>query len=521
MSAEALALTQPFPRRWPPANPVVIDRAGLPVDVSGRVWRLNAPSGSKVLNWDLVKLPKGEVLDAFRCFIVHQIKTNSSWTTYNTFNRALTLLHTPAALGAAETGAPIPYLAFSEARAALGSKNSWQLHEGRMLYRWCRRQRFTQFSADVEDMADRLVLGGNPKGRAVRSHHPDEGPLTVQEVASIVSALKAHRLQGTIPIVEQAAVILCLALGSNASQFASLREEDLMPIRVDGETTGYILNVPRHKKGHRHLRAAFRRRKLNTFMGGIINDLCEFNRAQPHPGDNFSRPLFRRDTPSHMRGNIEEEWLYHHSADEFTSILQRAIARLGVMGRDGKPLKVTTRRMRYTFATRMVNNGASRAAVADALDHSDLQHVPVYWDVHSDIVEHLDRAVAMALAPRAQALSGIVRNEAEAVRGDEKGSRRHLADPAAGKFEPIGTCGSFSFCNITAPYACYTCIKFQAWMDGPHEDVLHQLLRAREWRADQGLDPKIVGIEDELIGAVANTIHRIDAIRRQGAAAND
>jgi integrase len=482
---------------------------------------LNSPAGSKVLNWGLVKLPEGEVLDAFRCFVVHQIKTLSVWTTYNTFNRALILLHTPSAMQAAATGSTIPYLAFSEARAALGPKQSWKLHEGRMLYRWCRRQRFDQFSVDVEDMANRLVLGGNPKGRSVRSLDPDKGPLTVQEVASVVSALKAHRLRGTIPILEQAAVILCLALGSNASQFAALREEDLMPIRVDGETTGYILSVPRHKKGHRRVRAAFRRRKLNTFMGGIINDLCTSNRSEPHPCDNFSRPLFRRQTPGHVRGNLEEEWLYHYSGQEFTELLQRAIARLGVKGRDGTPLKVTTRRMRYTFATRMVNNGASRAAVADALDHSDLQHVPVYWDVHSDIVEHLDRAVAMALAPRAQALSGIVRSESDAVRGDEKGSRRHLADPAAGKFEPIGNCGSFSFCNIIAPYACYTCVKFQAWMDGPHEDVLGQLLRAREWRADQGLDPNIVGIEDELIWAVANTIYRIEVIRRQEAAAND
>lgn len=519
MNAEVLAL--PIARRWPPANPVVIDRAGLPVDVSGPVWRLNAPSGSKVLNWNVVKVPEGEVLDAFRCFIVHQIRTMSPQTAFNTFNRALILLHTPAVMSAAASGAVIPYLAFSEAGAALGSKKSWQLHEGRMLYRWCRRQRFDQFSADVEDMANRLVLGGNPKGRAVRSLDPDEGPLTTQEVASIVSALKAGRLAGTIPIVEQVSIILCLALGSNASQFASLREEDLIPIRVNEETTGYILSVPRHKKGHERMRTAFRRRKLNTFMGGIINELCESNRAQPHPGDNFSRPLFRRETPDHARGNVGEEWLYHYSAEEFTDLLQKAIARLGVSGRDGKPLKVNTRRMRYTFATRMVNNGASRAAVADALDHSDLQHVPVYWDVHSDIVEHLDRAVAMALAPRAQALSGIIRSEAEAMRGDEKGSRRHLADPAAGKFEPIGNCGSFSFCNITAPYACYTCVKFQAWMDGPHEDVLQQLLRSREWRADQGLDPKIVGIEDELIGAVANTIHRIEVMRLQQGAAND
>ena len=192
-----------------------------------------------------------------------------------------------------------------------------------------------------------------------------------------------------------------------------------------------------------------------------------------------------------------------------------------MLGRDGNLLEVTTRRFRYTFASRMVNNGASRAAVADALDHSDLQNVPVYWEIHSDIVEHLDRAMAMSLAPRAQAFAGIVRDEHDAIRGGEKGSRRFLVDHTARRFAPVGTCGSFSFCNITAPYACYTCVKFQAWMDGPHDDVLAQLILEREERQLQGLDPKIVGIEDQLIVAVAGVIKRIEDIRARQMAAND
>ncbi len=503
-------------RRWPPAKTLVIDRAGLPVEVSGQIWRLNSPSGEKVLNWDLVKLPEGQLLDAFRCFMVHQIVSTSAWTTYNTFSRVLHLLHTRAAMAAASDGNALPYLAFSEARANLGTERSYLLHEGRMMYRWCRRQRFEQFTADVEDRLNDLVIGGNSKGRAVRSQDATEGPLTNEEVANIITALKAARLEGTIPLTEQAALVLCLATGSNPSQYAALREDDLLPIEVDGVTTCYILNIPRHKKGEERLRASFRRRKLNTLFGGIVQDLCKQNRANPNAGDNFSRPLFRRDTPAHSRGNIEDEWLYHISAIEFTKLVQSAITRLGVLDRKGLPLEVTTRRFRYTFASRMVNNGASRAAVADALDHSDLQNVPVYWEIHSDIVEHLDRAMAMALAPRAQAFAGIVRDESDAIRGDEKGSRRFLVDPVARRFEPVGTCGSFSFCNITAPYACYTCIKFQAWMDGPHDEVLSQLIFAREERSLQGLDPKIVGIEDQLIMAVAGVIKRIEEIRTSG-----
>lgn len=511
-------------RRWPLSNPIVIDRAGLPVNVSGKDWHLNYPSGQIKLNWDLVHLDDSEILDAFKLFIVHELRTKAPKTVLNSFNRIRELIHTPAAIEAARTGAILPYLAFSQARESLGADSAWKLHDCRMFYRWSRSQRFKQFDADVETRIGALVFGGNEKGRAVRSRDIHDGPLAVDEVANIISALKAARLKGNIPIKQQAAIVLCLATGSNSAQYAAMRTEDLRPIIVDGVTTAYILDVPRHKKGHDVLRAEFRSRKLNTFFGRIIEDLCEASAAQSQFKLKFegtSRPLFERAKPSKSRGNLDEIWLYHISTEEFCRLLQKAIKTLAVNAQDGNPLKVTTRRFRYTLATRMINNGASQEAIADALDHSDLQNVSVYWEINSDIVEHLDRAMTRALAPRAQALAGIVRTEADAVRGNDKGSRRFLADAVTRKLEPIGSCGSFSFCNINAPYACYTCVQFQAWMDGPHEDVLSQLLRAREERSMRKLDPKIIGIEDELILAVANVILRIEQMRQQDMVAND
>lgn len=512
MTALSLDNLARLERRWPPADTTVIDRAGLPVDVSGSVWRLNSPIRAMRLNWSLVHTHDGAILDGFKCFIVNEIRTASSSSVFNAFNNCMHLLHTPAAMKASLTGNILPYLAFSQAREQLG-EDGWQLHYGRMMYHWCRTQLFDQFCPDVDSKIRKMNIGGNAKGRAVRSRDPNKGPLTAEEVANIMSALRAGRAAGTIPIEEQAALVLCLATGSNPGQYVSMREEDLQPVKADGQTVSYILHVPRHKKGHEHLRADFRARKLNTYMGGIIEDLCSSNRANPHSGDNVSRPLFRKEKSSDSRGNVTEEWLHHCTSPDFTNLLQRAIERLGVKSRNGEPLRVTTRRFRYTFASRMVNNGASKAALADALDHSDLQHVGVYWEIHSDIVDHLDRALSLALAPRAQAFAGIVKSEAEAVRGGEKGSRRYLTDAGSRRFEPIGTCGSHSFCNITAPYACYTCVKFQAWMDGPHEDVLSQLLTAREQRSRQNLDAKIVGIEDQLIMAVAGVITRIETMR--------
>lgn len=291
-----------------------------------------------------------------------------------------------------------------------------------------------------------------------------------------------------------------------------MREEDFVPLRSQDELAGWIIQVPRHKKGDVHSRAAFRRRKLNGLFGEIVRDLIESNASCHGYSYSSTRPLFRK-RGQRLRRLLDNEWQNHVTASTFTKRLKEAVERLGTRSRSGELLYVTCRRFRYSLATRMVQNGASQAAVGDALDHSDLQNVSVYWEISSDIVEHLDGAMSLALAPHAQAFAGIVGNEGEAIRGSDPSSRRYFIDPATQQLEAVGTCGHFGFCNITAPLACYACVKFQAWMDGPHQEVLDMLLRRRESRRELGLHPKMVGIEDELISAVQNTLARIEAMR--------
>jgi hypothetical protein len=139
--------------------------------------------------------------------------------------------------------------------------------------------------------------------------------------------------------------------------------------------------------------------------------------------------------------------------------------------------------------------------------------IRVYFDIKSDIVEKLDRAMALALGPLAKAFLGhVVGHEAQAVRGDRPSSRVYRANKSERAFDPIGTCGSFSFCGLVAPLACYTCVNFQPWTDAPHDKVLEDLLADRDRREREGLDEKIVRIHDQTILAVADVIKRIEAI---------
>ncbi|KWF27850.1 hypothetical protein WT56_18840 [Burkholderia pseudomultivorans] len=233
----------------------------------------------------------------------------------------------------------------------------------------------------------------------------------------------------------------------------------------------------------------------------------------------FMPAMFRLDEPRRVTATVPDfaadsiRW----STAAFGEALRRVANRLDLYARDGSRLYLTPRRLRYTFATRLVQDGASQVLLADALDHTDLQHVMVYYNARADIVVKLDRAMAIKLAPWAQAFMGtLVKGESRAIRGHDPASRIRHFDSRTGRLDGVGTCGSFGFCGLAAPIACYTCAKFQPWLDGPHELVLEALLADRDAHLQRGADPKMTQARDLTITAVADVITRCEEMKRGG-----
>jgi hypothetical protein len=158
--------------------------------------------------------------------------------------------------------------------------------------------------------------------------------------------------------------------------------------------------------------------------------------------------------------------------------------------------------------------GHGELVIAELLDHTDIQNVGVYVQATPEIVERIDRAMAMHLAPLAQAFAGvIIADESEATRKGDPTSR--ICDPRIdSSMKPMGNCGKYAFCGSLAPISCYTCRSFQPWLDGPHEAVLNHLILERE-RLLVGSDIRIASINDRTILAVAEVVHRCEAIRAE------
>jgi hypothetical protein len=118
--------------------------------------------------------------------------------------------------------------------------------------------------------------------------------------------------------------------------------------------------------------------------------------------------------------------------------------------------------------------------------------------------------MALQLARYAQAFQGVlVDREADAVRGADLSSRIKF------KGQNMATCGQYGFCGANVPIPCYTCNHFQPWLDGPHEEVLADLLSEREHVLETTADITMVAVNDRTILAVINVIQRCEARRAE------
>jgi integrase len=370
---------------------------------------------------------------------------------------------------------------------------------------------------DAIHALSQLRIKGNRKGKAVATLDPIKGPFTEIERQAIMVGLEEAFANQRISCEDYLLTCLFSLLGQRPIQYASLKLCDvLLSLNTHGERL-YFLNVPRAKQRNKLRRSEFKMRPLIPQVGEVL--LAHVNAVRQR----FDRPEYRDMLPdisnaplfpSLEQDNDAPGFQYHMRGKDMTNSLKATVKKLNVISeRTGKPIHINGYRFRYTVGTNAALEGHGELVIAEILDHSDTQHVQVYVKSTPAIIDRIDRAVAMKLAPMAQAFAGkIIRVESEATRGDDPRSR--IRDP---KIEPsmkcMGSCGHFGFCGFAAPIACYTCPSFEPWLDGPHEAVLAYLLKDRA-RVLEGSGKRMASVNDRTILAVAEVIQRCDTIMK-------
>lgn len=353
---------------------------------------------------------------------------------------------------------------------------------------------------------------GNQKGAAVRQRDPVEGPFSEDEYTALYKAVDFAYGTGDIPRWAAVLTRLLFACGGRISQYASLKLRDFKV-----EEGVFILNLPQAKTRLSHFRASFLEFRLSPQTGRLVLEHIDSYRAMGFDQDApffLESEIMRRGPRLHIRPG-EDPFFGHCTRDALAAAFKRTVSEIAptTSRLDFAPIPIKTKRFRSTFATRLAEEGAGRAEIAERLGHVDLQHVDVYFEGSPIIVENIDKALSQLLAPLARAFKGrVVEDEEHSTQRGASGSR--IVDFRVST-KPIASCASQGQgCAFSKPVACYTCFRFEPWLDGPHESVLNRLEQEREkWAHDE----RMAAINDTAIEAVREVMAECAHLRAQSA----
>lgn len=415
--------------------------------------------------------------------------------------------------------------AISEAR---GKHRLWALYRPIQWYIWC-AENYPEvgYSVMYAQELESLEIPGNPKGEAVRQEDPDRGPLHRSlELQLIINALRKDESRIYAHLQQKAAVALSIAFGRNPANLTFLKETDLVDMTPDTDMLCYVLKMPRIKKRQIAPRDDVVDEYLEPGIAEHVLALVDASRHKQLYVDvdgsviKVAKPLFINSTKNSYA--IESKrWddAYNMMSTGIAGLIKSFIKRHNIISPiTGELMHVTPRRLRYTLATGLAAEGISKRELARILDHTDTQHVNVYFEMAGKIVEHLDKAAAKDFSKYLNFFKGkLIDSDGEAVNGERDDKHLMFVDEQNPTDQAdIGVCGESSVCHLDPPYSCYLCPKFQPYRFADHEHVLECLLAGREERLKKYENARL-GIQlDEVIAAVAQVVQLCKKGERNG-----
>jgi integrase len=413
--------TQRVPRDH--AGPVVAP-APLPVEVRVRdggafspkadVWAFR--TATSTLSFNFQQLPDCSVhfVRGLKAALVWYAEHRSAHSMFNMFNRMKHLLKHLSA-GTRDQIVEITAEDILNYRASLSASRQFYLSSlAGFLRRW-RELGYPGVSTRAIDLLDDLRLRGNIKGAAVRTLDPHNGPYSDIELEAIQEATVSAYATGRIELSAFVVVWLFMLLGARPSQIALLKVADFSVVSSTDGTQVFTLRVPRVKQRGPEARQERTERIIAPQIGSAIEKHIAALKSFPvSDQEKGQMPLF----PAERRDVSHPSAACHLTPGQLGSWLAEVVADFSITSeRTGKLLHVSATRFRRTLGTRAAMEGHGELIIAELLDHTDTQNVGVYVEARPDIVDRIDKAVALKLAPMAQAFAGLlVLDEVDAER---------------------------------------------------------------------------------------------------------
>lgn len=484
-------------------------RDGFKFDPRPDLWRLSSLQTRSII-YDFAKVPVlSRALTHFlKLTVLDVLEKQSVSHAQNLWGRFLAFYRMTFSEGGTER-AIIDIADLMNYRATLRPSTDWKLGSVRVLLKRAIALGYPVVTDEAFDYLCHAVIPQNPKGTHVRTLDPGRGAFTTLELQRLNAALNDGYVDDRVDLADYTLCHLMLAYGMRARQIAAMKESDLIAIQGADGTRIFTVRIPRAKQRGALAREYFTVRACDRRLGELVERMISSNssfKSKNTDGQILDWPLFMVSRRGEVPG-----FAHHRTATELSARIQQIFERL-------VPLHANPKRFRHTLAKRAHDDGADIYVIAQLLDHSDTQSAGVYTEGSPDIVDRLNRSMVMELAPVAMAFAGVLISRPN-IDTEQAGPARRIHDralPGGNGSTPLGNCGRHGFCTLVRPIACYTCRNFRPWDDGPHLEVLDKLLEDREARRAKGYEPRIFGLHDLAITAVARVVQLCAASRATG-----
>lgn len=500
-----------------PKESKLITREGKEVDISSDTWQLPYSTRDySTLNFNkIINIHMKDALKSYTEDRLRRVSTHAGYTIFHDVWRKIFRYwdeEKSKREGVDSYLIELFELAINRTRAR---RKLERIYRPVQWYIWCAENcPENGFSEEYAQELEALEIPGGPRGEAVRMEDPVSGPLhKTLELPLLISALKSDESKEMEHLQQKVVVALSIAFGRNPANLTFLKESDLTALTPHEEDPCFVLKMPRIKKRFINPRDDLLDEYLDPQFGQLVEELIALN--QPilleFAGKEFVKPE-ERPLLINKKGNQaaikshDIDHVFNMTSRDISGLITAFVKRHNIISPlTGELMHVTPRRLRYTLATGLAAEGVSRRELARILDHSDTQHVHVYFEMAGKVVAHLDKATAKGFAHYLSFFKGkLIDSDNEAVNGTRDDKHLIFID----EFNPedqsdIGVCGESSVCHLDPPYSCYLCPKFQPYRHADHEHVLECLLANRQERLEKYENARL-GIQlDEVIAAVA------------------
>ncbi|MDO6547337.1 site-specific integrase [Pseudoalteromonas carrageenovora] len=414
-------------------------------------------------------------------------------------------------------------------KATLKKENQYKLGYIRAFLLDWHDKNFKGIDKDAVELLTSLRLSGNTKGKAVALGCPHSGAYSFEEQVDFINWYVDAYTDNLISLTDYAFIIALQQTGARPVQLTYLYFGDLITRTEDG-TEHFDVKLPNAKKRDQPIRSSFQLKEavgedlilaLTTHARYSIKYVEEYfgiklslkqkklvpifiNKREVKLLDSFTDfERIQKKTPDLLCMKLKGKYpSVSEIIRKLAHLCPLKTSRIKIDGGYGD-LHINPRRFRYTHATNMQMQGASDIVIAEELGHSDTQQVKVYTEFNEEIAEHIDDALAPSLTPLAQAFSGtLLDSEKDAVRANDPRSRINNDDG-----DTVGNCGKFGFCANGAIH-CYTCNKFQPWVNAQHEKVLMIVETDRDRKRKLGASEFVLQAQNRTIDAIKVVIQR-------------